>query len=254
MKYLKITLFIAMLFGFGTLAMAQDYSEYLNAAKRLLDEGDCIKAEMNYSTYKELTGKTSLEIEAAIKKCKDGGGNQSTGTLNGHEWVDLGLPSGTKWATCNVGASSPREYGSYFAWGETKPKSSYTDDNYMYFSDPNVLPASADAATANWGAGWRMPTREEMQELIDKCTWTWMSNGYKVTGPNGNGIFLPAAGDRGGSSLFHAGSRGDYWSSSLRSSDPGSAWLLYFYSGYCGMYRSDRYGGQSVRAVCQSQN
>jgi len=178
-----------------------------------------------------------------------------SGTLNGHEWVDLGLPSGTKWATCNVGATSPKEFGNYFAWGETKPKSSYSEDNYMYNSNPNVLPESDDAATVNWGKGWRMPTGEEFQELIDKCTWTWMSNGYKVVGPNGNGIFLSAAGCHYDSRFDLNGSYGFYWSSSLASDFPYGAWYLFSNSGgYDVRNYFFRYYGLSVRAVCQSQN
>ena len=291
-----LLLFAIVFFTFGNLIAQSRSDKYLQDARNALSRGDCDAAQIYYDNYTSISGKTSSEIDAAIRKCKEdkkvkpaqpqtpkspttkptanqtGKTNSSgqsnakpsaannvtasptTGTLNGHEWVDLGLPSGTKWATCNVGASSPREYGSYFAWGETKPKSSYTDDNYMYFSDPNVLPASADAATANWGAGWRMPTREEMQELRDKCTWTWMSKGYKVTGPNGNGIFLPAAGYRNVSELYDVGSYGGYWSSSLLSDGTGGAWLLYFNSDKYRVSYSDRGFGLTVRAVCQSQN
>ncbi|MBQ4621338.1 MAG: hypothetical protein IJB28_01640, partial [Bacteroidaceae bacterium] len=122
-----------------------------------------------------------------------------------HETVDLGLPSGLRWATCNVGASSPEEYGDYFAWGETTTKSSYTSSNSTTYnlsvptlqsrgiigSDGN-LTAAYDVATANWGGSWRMPTLDEMEELLNKCTWTWTTQngvkGRKVTGPNGNSI------------------------------------------------------------------
>ncbi|MBR5982920.1 MAG: hypothetical protein IK025_04230 [Bacteroidales bacterium] len=183
----------------------------------------------------------------------------STGTVNGHAWVDLGLPSGTRWATCNVGASTPTAYGNYYAWGETTTKSSYTEDNYTYSSNPTTLPSSADAATANWGSGWRMPTSTEMQELIDNCTVTWTTqsgvNGRLFTGPNGNSIFLPAAGGRYDSELYDAGSYGNYWSSSLYTDGAGNAWYLYFSSGGYGMYDIyGRFNGLSVRAVCQSQN
>jgi hypothetical protein len=140
--------------------------------------------------------------------------------VDGHEWVDLGLPSGTKWATCNVGANFPEDYGDYFAWGEPTTKYSFTSSNYNYSSNPTTLPLDRDAAYNNWGTSWRMPTNAELEELIDNCTCTWTTqngvNGYKVTSKtNGNSIFLPAAGLRDGSDLNVAGSVGCYWSSSL---------------------------------------
>jgi len=206
----------------------------------------------------------------------------STGTLSGHDWVDLGLPSGTKWATCNVGADSPTAYGDYFAWGETTPKETYNWSTYRYcngdfntftkycsnadygndgFTDAlTTLEASDDAATANWGSGWRMPTREEMNELKNNCTVTWTTqngvNGRLFTGPNGNSIFLPAAGQCDGSELGAAGGIGLYWSSSLYTYEPHRAWYLYLYSlnydmdHFYGIY-SGRYRGQSVRPICQ---
>ena len=136
------------------------------------------------------------------------------------DYVDLGLPSGLKWATYNVGASTPEEYGNYYAWGEVTPKTEYTPSN----SETHGVPLTDisgnpqyDAAAANWGGDWRMPTKTEMHELIDNCTWVWLlqngTMGYKVTGPNGSSIFLPAAGCRSGSSLLSAGSYGYYWSS-----------------------------------------
>lgn len=120
---------------------------------------------------------------------------------NGHEFVDLGLPSGLKWATCNVGAAKPDGYGEYYAWGELEPKDLYSGSTYLYnkvdlpdFSgDPQY-----DVARAKWGAAWRMPTRTEYEELMEYCTWeyTTLNNvgGCKVTGQNGNYIFLPGAG------------------------------------------------------------
>jgi len=169
--------------------------------------------------------------------------------LNGHEYVDLGLS--VKWATCNVGASNPRGNGDYFAWGETATKNTYTQKSYMYFSNPDVLPPSADAATVNWGRGWRMPTVEELNELRDKCKWTWVSNGYNVVGPNGNGIFLPASGYRGGSVVGNVGVSAGYWSSSRRNDEKYGAWFLCFFHDRFfvdGYYRD---GGQSVRPVCE---
>ena len=144
------------------------------------------------------------------------------GTINGHEYVDLGLS--VLWATCNVGASSPSGYGNYYAWGETSTKSSYTSDNYEYDLGweeaqdigENISGTEYDAARANWGAAWRMPTLDELKELEEKCTWTWTSQdghyGYRVTGPNGKSIFLSAAGYYGDEGQY-CGLEGQYWSS-----------------------------------------
>ena len=182
----------------------------------------------------------------------------TTGTLNGHDWVDLGLPSGLRWATCNVGASTPTAYGNYYAWGETSTKSAYTEDNYTYSDNPTTLPSSADAATANWGEGWRMPTKEEMQELIDNCEHTWTEQngeyGLVISGTNGNSIFLPAAGSRYDSELAGAFARGLFWSSSLYADNPSNAWYLIFHPDGCSMYYGNRRYGLSVRPVCVSQN
>ena len=200
-----------------------------------------------------------------------------SGTENGYAYVDLGLPSGAKWATCNVGATTPEGYGDYFAWGETGPKTNYDFSTYKYcngsfytmtkyctesgygyngFTDgKTTLELSDDAARANWGGNWRMPTRAEQDELRNNCTWTWTTengvNGYKVTSKtNGNSIFLPAAGDRDGTSVGSVGSYGRYWSSSLYESNPYSAYSLYFDSGDVRWNGNDRYGGHTVRAVC----
>ena len=174
-----------------------------------------------------------------------------TGTENGHGYVDLGLS--VKWATYNVGASGskPEDYGDYFAWGETEPKTSYSESNYSYTDNPTTLPLSADAAHVNWGGSWRMPTDAEMTELREQCTWTWTTYGYKVTSKkNGNSIFLPAAGYRDGSSLGSAGSYGFYWSSSPHTSDTGYAWGVDFGSYYVDKHDAYRYYGHSVRPVC----
>ncbi len=172
---------------------------------------------------------------------------------DGHEWVDLGLPSGTKWATCNVGADSPEDYGDYFAWGETTTKSSYTSSNYNSCYAP-TLPLEYDAAYTNWGTSWRMPTSAELEELIANCTWIWTTqngiSGYIVTGPNGYSIFLPAAGRRSGSDLGNVGSRGCYWNASYVSTyDVKNAKDLFFASDYVWSYYDYRYYGQSVRPV-----
>ena len=197
---------------------------------------------------------------------------KTTGTENGHEYVDLGLPSGTKWATCNVGASKPEEYGNYYAWGETTTKSS-SYDNYKWSNDgwytftkyntssssgtvdnKTVLELADDAARANWGGAWRMPTDAEWTELRENCTWTWITkngvNGYEVKSKiNGNSCFLPAAGCRYGDDLNGAGYDGLYWSSSLYTDYPCSAWDVSFYSDGVGRLDYYRYSGRSVRPV-----
>ena len=190
--------------------------------------------------------------EAARKAAEEA--RSSTGTINGHQWVDLGLS--VKWATCNVGASSPSDYGNYYAWGETRTKSEYTVDNSFTYGI-NIGDISGDSrydvARANWGGTWRLPTQAEMQELIDKCTWTWTSqggyNGYRVTGPNGSSIFLPAACYRFGSSLYSAGDFGYYWSSSPNGSGARRACRLGFYSSDHYLGWGNRGGGRSVRPV-----
>ena len=199
--------------------------------------------------------------------------NPNTGN---HEYVDLGLS--VKWATCNVGASKPEEYGDYFAWGETTTKSTYNWSTYKYCNgsynnltkynnsssygsvdNKTTLELSDDAARANWGGSWRMPTDAEMTELREQCTWTWTTQngvkGYKVTskksGYTNQSIFLPAAGSRRGSSLYNAGSDGDYWSSSLSTDGPHYAWYVDFYSSLVNRDFSTRFFGFSVRPVCQ---
>ena len=179
----------------------------------------------------------------------------TTNTINGHEWVDLGLS--VKWATCNVGASSPSDYGDYFAWGETSTKSSYTENNSKTYNKPmgDIAGNSQyDAARANWGSTWRMPTEKEFQELSDKCTWTWTSqgghNGYRVTSKtNGNSIFLPAAGYRW-RSFNNVNSHGNYWSAGPNSNTYGCS--LFFRSGNVTPQAYDsRALGYSVRPVSE---
>ena len=185
---------------------------------------------------------------------KDPESSRTTDPANGHEWVDLGLS--VKWATCNVGASSPSDYGNYYAWGETtvKPEYNYTFHIYGEECMGDISGDSRhDAARANWGGGWRMPTSAECKELKDKCKWTWTSqdghNGCRVTGPNGNSIFLPAAGWRVGSSLSNAGEIGYYWSSSP--GDRKYPCFLSFFRYYACMSHNSSYSGQSVRAVLE---
>lgn len=177
------------------------------------------------------------------------GGNNNGGFLDGYEYVDLGLPSGTLWAACNVGATTPDGYGHHFAWGETTPKDTYNSETYKWFNghceltkycnkssdgyngftdNLTVLQPSDDAATANWGGGWRMPTYEEWVELYQNTTNTWTTRnavgGRLFTASNGNSLFLPAAGINN----LHYVDCGYYWSSSLNTEQPTSARFLHF--------------------------
>ena len=161
-----------------------------------------------------------INKQSVIREEKASNPTPPTNSINGHEYVDLGLS--VKWATCNVGASSPSDYGSYYAWGETSTKNDYSRNTYKYYENGNyvnigqsISGTQYDVARAHWGGTWRLPTKAEFQELIDKCSWTWTSqngvNGYKVTGKNGKSIFLPAAGWRNGTLLGNAGGTGNYW-------------------------------------------
>lgn len=171
-----------------------------------------------------------------------------------HEYVDLGLPSGTLWATCNVGANSPEEYGDYFAWGETTPKDSYSWATYKYCSgtnssitkyctngtygkvdDKTQLELQDDAAYVNWGKNWRMPSVDQLDELHTQCEWIWSNrngiNGYMVKSKaNDNSIFLPAAGNLADNNSEGLKEAGTYWSRTLRPEKPSYAYSLYFTS------------------------
>ena len=156
------------------------------------------------------------------------------GKINGHEYVDLGLS--VKWATCNVGASSPTDYGNYYAWGETREKISYRGNNSVTYEKGlgDIAGDSRyDAATANWGEPWRLPTKDEIDELLDECTWEWTTQGghkgYRVMSKkNSNSIYLPAAGRRYGLSLYYAGEIGVYWSSTPYESNAHHAYYIFF--------------------------
>ncbi len=199
-------------------------------------------------------------------------------TTNGHEWVDLGLPSGTKWATCNVGASTPESYGDYFAWGEIEKKDIYNINTYKYgfsynqltkyctdtlygldgFADnQTILKLTDDAAHAAWGGNWRMPTAAEWKELYQYCEWIWITlngiNGYKVKSKiNGNSIFLLATGFYFNGSLYGAGNCANYWSSSIDTEYPFGAACIGFEADSVIIGESwYRFWGYSVRPVCE---
>ena len=201
--------------------------------------------------------------------------NAQTGA-NGHEYVDLGLPSGTLWATCNIGATTPEECGNYYAWGETITKNIYNWTNYKYskgdedeltkycddsdygyngFTDSlTELQRGDDPATANWGRGWQTPSYEQWEELLANTTSKWTTqNGVEgrlfTSKKNGQSLFLPAAGSRWDAELYNVGSGGFYWSSSLSTCYPHGAWDFTFGSDNYSMDISRRDDGQSVRAV-----
>lgn len=180
----------------------------------------------------------------------------ATGSIAGHDYVDLGLS--VKWATCNVGATSPSGYGNYYAWGEISPKSEYTEGNSVtYKKNMGDIAGDSryDAARANWGGSWRMPTAAEIKELASKCKTRWITyngwNGNFVTGPNGKSIFFPAAGWRVGSSQCAVDYYGDYWSSMPYEEYTVFAYGLYFNDGGFRRERNCRYYGLTVRPVSE---
>lgn len=236
------------------------------------------------------SGNTSAAAALAqiIQKLEDlkgsiGGGGTTPSTM---EYVDLGLPSGLKWAKCNLGASKPSDYGDFYAWGEIATKTTWAvwefykwmqsgqsewkyitkytiadgeTEAIWYDSSGNfigdnitTLVAADDAATQQLGSPWRMPTVDEINELLDKCTWTWTTqdgvNGHQVDGPNGNAIFLPATGYISDLFIINRGDLGYYWSSSLSPSSHDAS-LFYFDSVNHAWAYEHRRCGLSVRPV-----
>lgn len=261
--------------GDGQTAIAEKIAAVTTAINNLI-------AEVN-------SGNTSAAAALAqiIQKLEELKGNIGGGdTPSTEDYVDLGLPSGIKWATKNLGASKPSDYGDYYAWGETEPKTEYTWATYKWmqtgqsdwkhitkytFSDgktegiwydasgnfigdyKTTLEAADDAATQKLGSPWRMPTYDEIQELFYHCTWTWTTqdgkNGYEVKGTNGNSIFVPAAGSRRSSELLGAGSSGFCWSSSLHTDYSYFARDLHLGSDGHSLSYYDRCCGFTVRPV-----
>ena len=257
----------------GIATQIADVTAAINALVDQVKDGDTDAAAALAQIIQKLE-----ELKGSI-----GGGGTTPSPV---EYVDLGLPSGLKWAKCNLGASKPSEPGDYYAWGETAPKAVYDWATYKWmqagksdedhvtkytFADgqtggiwydssgafigdnKTALDAADDAATANLGSPWRMPTEVEIKELRDNCTWIWTTqdgmNGYQVDGPNGNAIFLPAAGNREDSVLKDAGSLGYYWSSSLDTVYSKCGRYLSFASGGHDRLRYLRYCGYTVRPV-----
>ena len=209
---------------------------------------------------------------------------ENTDPYNGHEYVDLGLS--VKWATCNVGASRPEEYGDYFAWGETEPKEVYdwstykwcelkyhSENNYTAFltkyctqsdcgheqfvDNKMILESADDAACVFWGGVWRMPTKEEQDELRDNCTWEWTTyngvEGYmvtsKISGYTNKSIFLPVTGSKEGAKYENL-TYGYYWSSTLKAEGPYVAYYILFNSDKVACWDFRRSIGLPVRPVC----
>ncbi len=203
------------------------------------------------------------------------------GMENGHEYVDLGLS--VKWATCNVGAKTPQGYGIYYAWGEIVEKIFYftwktykfradgdstenvtfskynTDKSRGRIDNNKYLDEADDVARVQWGGSWRIPSYEDIQELIENCTWTWTTRkrvpGYLVTsrkpGYTDSSIFLPAGGYRADNKIFGEGKCGCYWSRSLDSRGSYRAFSLAFPPGIVDYNDGSRFYGQSVRPVCR---
>jgi hypothetical protein len=179
-------------------------------------------------------------------------------SINGYEYVDLGLPSGLKWATHNIGAAAPNERGDYFAWGEINTKAEFTEMNCTSYGlnmqdiagDPQY-----DAARANWGATWKVPSKKDFEELMNECTWEWMViNGKgckKVTGPNGNYIILPITGYQYGTS-FYMEDFGYYWTSTPISTYEQFSYDFFFDEEYnLSMGFDERCYGQAIRPVSE---
>ena len=215
--------------------------------------------------------KAKKEAEESTKQRELLKSNAVTTPTTDSRAVDLGLS--VKWASCNVGATAPEEYGGYYAWGETEEKSDYSWKNYKYLNNAKgviskycshddgigvidnktTLEPADDVASVKWGGKWRMPTLDEIKELKDNCTWEWTTldgvNGYRVTGPNSNSIFLPAAGYRYGTEIMFLG-LGHYWSSSLGRDSSQCGYVLGFNSDKYDRYIGKRYIGNPVRPVC----
>lgn len=207
--------------------------------------------------------------------------NPTRGKKNGYEWVDLGLPSGTLWATHNIGATKPEDYGDYFAWGETSGyksgKTKFNEGTYKWFTGNQVkkycldtyynstpdnkylLEPEDDAATVQWGREWCMPTKEQFEELLDHCTWTWTKvqgvKGFELKGENGNTLFLPGAGEATSTDngWYGVGFDGDYWTKSLALGNSNCAMCLYFRyfdRNIIKVQHERRENGMSIRPVC----
>ena len=245
-----------------------------SAVKVAVAKNDSLKERSATILFEYALGNKKLSKLTVNQSCDY---SASTGTANGHGYVDLGLPSGVLWANCNVGATAPEGYGGHYAWGEVEEKSNCTWYTYKWFDASNstvlkyctadsygrvdgdkLLDPEDDVASVEWGAHWRMPTGKEQDELREKCSWEWITNngvnGYRVKGPNGNCIFLPAAGDRNGATINEVGVSSNYYSKSLSTERSDASYGLGFNKEFYTKYICGRFLGLSVRPVLPSCN
>lgn len=209
----------------------------------------------------------AVEKNNAITVSSNGKAYRSCPDNHHPHQIDLGLPSGTKWACCDVGANTPEDCGGYgyYAWGETKKKTAFNWNTYIHSDGSketchnlgrDIAGTKYDVAHVKWGGGWHVPTLTQFKELINNCTYEWtMVNGVKggkFTGPNGGSIFLPAAGRCWGNDLRNYGSYGYYWSSTRHPSSSNYAYYLYFNLGGANTRNIGRDCGQSVRPVVRN--
>ena len=206
----------------------------------------------NQSQFKPNRAHPVQTIEAVVPY------GPTEGEINGHKWVDLGLPSGTRWATCNVDASVPEQPGKHYSWGEVATKTSYAEANtktYRKALDDISGDKTYDVATAKWGEGWRMPTQKEFSELAHYCIWRYVQKGGRwgaeLTNPkNGRSIFLPATGMKDGTKLSEPNGCGMYWTSTPYKSETSNGAHSYIFGGALGeMSIGERYYGYAIRPV-----
>ena len=229
-----------------------DYVYYRNKSKDIVTLYEYVKYEGEQNpVYGE---PKDYEVSHSLTYCPDD---------HHPHLIDLGLPSGTKWACCNVGATIPEGYGGYYAWGETQEKSVYNWDTYQYGSSwtncqdigSDIADTSYDVAHVQWGGSWVMPSLDQIEELLNNCTYEWTTlNGVKgglFTGSSGGSIFLPAAGDRWYGDLQSVGWSGSYWSSSQYYSNSSYAYGLDIDSGSTSNNSRNRFDGRTVRPVCR---
>lgn len=212
-----------------------------NTAVAIVEEG-------NVTAVKEGTAIITAKAREITSSCDVTVNKKDTCQINGQSYVDMG--DGLKWATCNVGANSPEEYGNYYAWGEVVQKTDFSESKYDYKKE------FEDAASVNWGATWRLPTEEEWAWLLENCDWTWTEengvNGYKVTSEvTSNSIFLPAAGFFDDEALAFVGRNGLYWSSSPKGTENYYKKYVHFHDEKAFLSDGNRFNGLSVRPVSE---